>query len=112
MAKSSKKVVNHTVIVVRDGRQVVVEPNKAYAFTESEIEDIIRHQGEDSIREPINEDSDAVIVEDKPVKLTAKQQKAADEAAAKAAEAARGPATGGATGEGGSDNTSGDDGEI
>lgn len=111
--KSDKKVANHSVVVVRDGVQVNVPPHTAYPFTDSEIEDIIRHQGVDSIRDPINEDPDAVILEDKPPVLTAKQQAAAQKAAEKARQAAKGPATSGATVEPGANSGAGaDDGEI
>jgi hypothetical protein len=51
-----KKVIDHTVTVVRDGKSQNIAPHKAFDFTAEEIKDIIRAQGEESVRDPVNED--------------------------------------------------------
>lgn len=89
----SLKVADHSVVVVRDGKQKVIAPGTAFKFTESEIADIKRYHGEESVRDPINETAG---LEEKPAKPTAaevaeaKAKAQAEKAAKKAAAAAGG----------------------
>lgn len=58
-----KKIADHAVMVgALEGRNTeskLIPPNTPFDFTEGEIADIIRHQGEDSLRDPVNEDPGA-----------------------------------------------------
>jgi hypothetical protein len=62
------KIVDHSVAVVRDGKSKIIAPGTAFAFKEAELADIIRHHGEECVRDPINE---TAVAEEKSAKAPA-----------------------------------------
>lgn len=66
----SKKIIDHTVVVSRDGKSVTVKPGTPFDFTETELKDIVAAAGDECMRDPVNEDAESA-----PAKAPAKGKK-------------------------------------